>query len=80
MIPESDHRPKRPVAVGQLSKVGERLGLGQRWRQLECTRHPDLLRHGLLDQFIKIGQAERGQHFVPVVDLRTDVPRNEGSR
>ena len=35
----SDHRPKRPVAVGQLSKVRERLALGQGWRQLDA---PDI--------------------------------------
>ena len=78
VVAEPDHRGQRVVPGGEVAQRGQGLGLRQRRRQLERPVHPDRLRHGLLDQVVQIGQAERGKHLVALVGLRADVPGGEG--
>ena len=58
-------------------KLGERLGFARRRRQVERAVEPDRLRHGLGDQRLDRGDAERGQHGALVGQVRADMAVGE---
>ena len=72
-VAHADERPPDLVLRRQRAQLVEHRRLGHRRRQLQRAREPDVGGHGLRDQLVERGDAERAQHLGVVARVGADV-------
>ena len=80
MVAEADHRCQWSISAREVAQHRQCLGLRKCGRQCQRFSAADRPRQRLIDELLQVGQAERGQHLLAVIDLRADVTRAEPLR
>jgi hypothetical protein len=73
MIARANEALQHLIPIHLFGKLGQRLRLGGRRRQVERPVETDRLRYGLRDQRLQRRQPKRRQHGAHIIGMRADM-------